>query len=351
MPWIHARHPRLHNVNFAELHETFLVTGVATILVIRTQLWLTNYPQLGGAGLHIAHLLWGGALMVVAIGLLLTFVGPGIRHTAAIVGGIGFGFFIDELGKFITADNDYFFRPAAALIYVIFVALFMLARSLERRTQFGAREYLGNAIDLLAAAARRPLEPSERLLALEMLDRADPTDRLVVDLRAVVSRLEPGPEVPPGPVAQAVARVRAAGADVVAQPWWPQAVTLAFAAWAVLSTWQVWELVLSVGMHLGHARAAFASDSIGDLQLINAITLGSSLVSVAFVVVGILRLRHGDRLGAYRCFERALLVAILVTRVFCFVESQFHAVFGLAVDLLLLVALRSATARERLDAL
>jgi hypothetical protein len=28
--------PRLHNVRFAELHETFLVTAVATILVIRT---------------------------------------------------------------------------------------------------------------------------------------------------------------------------------------------------------------------------------------------------------------------------------------------------------------------------
>ncbi len=39
-------------------------------------------PELGGHGLHIAHLLWGG-------------------------------FFIDELGKFITQDNDYFFKPAA----------------------------------------------------------------------------------------------------------------------------------------------------------------------------------------------------------------------------------------------
>jgi hypothetical protein len=64
--------------DFGSLQETLLMTGVATVLVIRTQLWLTNYPQLGGHGLHIAHLLWGGLFMLVAIGLLLTFVGRGI---------------------------------------------------------------------------------------------------------------------------------------------------------------------------------------------------------------------------------------------------------------------------------
>ena len=52
--------PLQRTSEFASLHETLLLTAVATILVIRTQLWLTHYPQLGGGGLHIAHLLWGG---------------------------------------------------------------------------------------------------------------------------------------------------------------------------------------------------------------------------------------------------------------------------------------------------
>jgi hypothetical protein len=114
-----------------------------------------------------------------------------------------------------------------------------------------------------------------------------------------------------------------------------------------LSTAQVWELVFSVGVHLGHARSAFASDALGDIELINVVSLVSSVASVGFVAAGVNRLRHGDRLGAYRRFERALLVGILVTRPFIFVESQFHAVFGLAIDLTLLVSLRSLTARER----
>jgi hypothetical protein len=50
---------------------------------------------------------------------------------------------------------------------------------------------------------------------------------------------------------------------------------------------------------------------------------------------------------AYEAFERALFVSIFVTRVFAFVESQFAAVFGLAVDLLLLITVRAMANYER----
>src|SRR5918996_3761281 len=125
------RAPR--NADFGELQETFLVCAVATILVIRTQLWLTNYPQLGGGGLHIAHLLYGGIFMVLAIGLLVTYLGRLPRRPAAVIGGVGFGFFIDELGKFITSDNNYFFKPAAGVIYVVFIVLYLTTRWMQNR--------------------------------------------------------------------------------------------------------------------------------------------------------------------------------------------------------------------------
>src|SRR6188474_1594307 len=115
------------------LLDTTLVCAVATILVVRTQLWLTNYPQLGGKGLHIAHLLWGGLLMLVAIVVLLAFVSPSARAVGAVVGGVGLGLFIDELGKFVTADNNYFFKPTAAIIYCFFVVSFLAVRGLDRR--------------------------------------------------------------------------------------------------------------------------------------------------------------------------------------------------------------------------
>jgi hypothetical protein len=333
-------------VDFGSLHETLLMTGVATILVIRTQLWLTHYPQLGGRGLHIAHLLWGGMFMLIAIGLLLTFLGRPVRRLAAIVGGVGFGFFIDELGKFITEDNNYFYKPAAALIYLIFIGLFMTTRAMQRRERFGARDDLANAVDLLGDAARHELDDAGRREALALLDRTDQRDPLVAPLRSLFAQIDPRPALPAGPAARAVATVRGAGERFAGWAGFATCLSWLFGVWALLSILGVAELVLSVGVELGHARPRYASDRIGDLALVNVASLASSLVSALLVGRGVLRLRRGRRRDAYRDFERALLVAIFVTQVFAFVESQFGAVFGLGVDLLLLVGLRSLQARD-----
>jgi hypothetical protein len=332
---------------FGSLHETLLMTGVTTILVIRTQLWLTNYPQLGGRGLHIAHLLWGGMFMLIAIGLLLTFLGRPVRRLAAIVGGVGFGFFIDELGKFITADNNYFYKPAAALIYLIFIGLFLATRAMQRRERFGARDDLANAVDLLGDAARRQLDEAGRRQALALLARADPADPLVAPLRSVFEGLDPRPVAAPGAAARNVAAARGLARRFAAWPGFATCVSWLFAIWAALSVAEVVELVLGAGLELGGAHPGYTSDRVGDLELVNIASLTSSLVSALLVGYGVMELRRGRRAAAYRQFERALLVAIFVTQVFSFVESQFHAVFGLAVDLLLLLALRSLQAGER----
>src|SRR5438132_2771557 len=122
----------IRNLEAGKLLETFLVSAVAAFLGVRFFLGVTGYPRLGGGGLHIAHMLWGGALMVAGVLLLLSYLGQRVRRAAAVVAGLGFGLFIDELGKLITSGNDYFYRPAIALIYVVFVLLFLWWRSLER---------------------------------------------------------------------------------------------------------------------------------------------------------------------------------------------------------------------------
>ena len=101
--------------------ENFFVSAVLAVFAVRIYLFLTGYPQLGNEEVHIAHMLWGGMLMVTALITLLVFLSKEVRHLGSIVAGIGFGVFIDELGKVITSDNNYFFQPAIALIYIIFV--------------------------------------------------------------------------------------------------------------------------------------------------------------------------------------------------------------------------------------
>ena len=227
------RAPR--NADFGELQETFLVCAVATILVIRTQLWLTNYPQLGGGGLHIAHLLYGGIFMVLAIGLLVTYLGRLPRRPAAVIGGVGFGFFIDELGKFITSDNNYFFKPAAALIYLIFLALFFGARALGRRRRaLSSSEYGANALDLVAEAVTHDFDEREKQRALEMLGRANPDDPLVGPLRRMIAELDALPVRRP-PAYMRWARAAHRGYfGLVARPRFAAAIDWLFAIWALV---------------------------------------------------------------------------------------------------------------------
>ena len=322
-----SRQPRVPG--FAQLHELLLISGVTTILVIRTQLWLTNYPELGGRGLHIAHLLWGGLFMLTALGLLLTFLGRRVRRIAAIVGGVGFGFFIDELGKFITQDNNYFFQPAAALIYLIFIGLFMLARAIRESDRMGVDAPVASAVDLLSeAAARGELDEAERRQALALLGRADPADPLVESLRSTFEALPARPVAPPGRRERLVRRVETLRDRLTAWSGFPTAVAWLFAVWALASL---------VGV----------PGRLGDLTFVNAASLAGGVVSAVLVGVGLARLRAGDRASAYRWFERALLVGIFVTQVFAFVASQFGAVFGLGVDLALLWMLRAVQTGSR----
>ncbi len=116
------------NIIGEDLLENFIISAVASLLLIRLYLYITDYPQLGGSGLHIAHMLWGGMLMLVALFISLGCLSHPAHEWAAVLGGIGFGAFIDELGKFITQDNNYFFQPTIAIIYVTFILIYLATR-------------------------------------------------------------------------------------------------------------------------------------------------------------------------------------------------------------------------------
>jgi hypothetical protein len=162
--------------------EALFLSAVAVVLAIRAFLHLTGFPQIGGGGLHIGHMLWGGFLMLAGLVISISFVGARARWLAAVVGGAGFGAFIDELGKFVTEDNNYFFQPAIALIYLVFVGLFFSFEAIAERLPLSPRSRLANASEtpqfsvdfrckrILIRLANASENPQDQVLAMRFDD-------------------------------------------------------------------------------------------------------------------------------------------------------------------------------------
>ncbi len=110
-----------------------IVSFVVAVVGIRWYLQATGYPQVGGGELHIAHMLWGGLVLVVAALLPLVVATRWALTLSAVLAGAGTGLFIDEVGKFITASNDYFYPLAAPLIYGLLLTLILVFIVVRRR--------------------------------------------------------------------------------------------------------------------------------------------------------------------------------------------------------------------------
>ncbi|MBI5710722.1 MAG: hypothetical protein HZC42_10530 [Candidatus Eisenbacteria bacterium] len=324
------------------LAELFLVCAVATILLTRAILAATGYPQLGGGRLHIAHMLWGGLALAVALVLILVSLSRRAKPVAAFVGGVGFGFFMDELGKFLTRDNDYFYQPAIALIYLVLVAFFLATRRLLSRTALSDDECLANAITLMKEMALQDLDATEKARAAAHLDRCDPADPRVALVRGFLDRLTPISPPPPAWTARLRRWLDARLERVTSHPRFPRVMSLVFVGqalfavgWVLITArtlWQGWRDPVA-GVHLGPGLAEWAR-------------LGSTVASTALVVAGVARLRR-DPVRAYRSFRMSLLVAVFVTQFFVFYDAQLHGVIGLAFNLALLAAVQALLARAR----
>lgn len=331
--------------------QSFLVAAVSSVIMIRLYLSVTGYPQLGGAGLHIAHMLWGGLLMLASIIILLSFLSRASQQFAAIVGGIGFGTFIDEVGKFVTSDNDYFFQPAVALIYVIFILLFLAIRAIHTEREYTRQEYLVNALQEMEEVARHDLDPEEKRRALHYLEQSDQSSPLVAALKTSLS----GVDLIERPKASLVARVKNSirswyyslanytgfTSTVVGFFIVQQVLKLTYVGYLVLfDRVPLTELVL--GNILRHLTGELA-----DLSFVDYAEIGSTLISTTFVVWGVMLIKR-SRLAAFRMFERSVLITIFLTQVFIFYKEQFHALAGLAFNILVLVTVRFMINREKI---
>ena len=315
-----SRRGLILNLEAGELLELFLVSAVCAVLAIRGFLAAAGYPQIGGEGLHIAHMLWGGAFMVVAFILLFTFLNREMARLAALLGGVGFGTFIDELGKFITSDNDYFFQPTIGLIYIIFIVVFLVLRAARRARAVTPRTALANALNQIPMSLDRPLEHGKKAEIMDLLAQANPSHPLTPHLRAYVEGMEP--------------------ASAIQSDYYSR-----FREWAIL-------LYVRIVQHSRFAvllPALLLTWGISQAVALAYLAYGISIEDVRLDAVrhkrGQWRSRSpaspwGSGPGAsssaraYRWYMRGALVSIFITQVFVFFDSQLAAITGLAVNVL-----------------
>ena len=316
--------------------ERFFVSAIVAILLIRAYLAATGFPQIGGHGLHIAHMLFGGLGMLVALLASLIFLGPRSRMFAAIVGGAGFGAFIDELGKFITSDNNYFYRPTVALIYVVFVLLYIATERLSGERNPTPDERLAQAANVVTGAVIDGFPRREREAALRLLAESDPANPLVPALRQALTRIAATPDPPPNSAARLSRRVARDYAWLVSQRWFLKLI-LVVASLSVLFSLGTLSVTLLTDAEPPSLRLYL--DSTAGLLLV------ADLVAGILLLIGLFHLR-GSRLDAYHWFRRSVLVSLLVAQPLAFYAQQWAALLGLVLSLALLSAIEFGIARE-----
>ena len=325
----------VRNVRSGEHLTTFVVSGVATVLITRLILSLSGYPQIGGKGLHIAHVLPGGLLMLIAISLLLAYVGPVVRPAAAtrrrgrVRAVHRRGGQVRHLGQqlLLPADRGDRVRRLRADRARVPVphqpAADRPAGAAGERDRPRRRRSRGRAVP---AAPRRGVGaaaawsiPADRGAAGDLarcwppcppdeVELAAPVDAAWQALQRGFERLATHPKAPRD-------RCRSTGGPGVRCA------------------------VIAAGIR---SRRGLSTD----LPVLGV--AAGSLLSATFTVRGaVCAFRQRNRARAVRLFELAVLVSLLVTQVFQFAGTQFAAVGGMLLDLVLLGLLRS---RARPDA-
>ena len=318
----------------------FLVSAAASVLLTRIYLYIFDYPQIGNGTFHIAHAVIGGILLTISVLLLLAFHGRRVRQLSSVLAGWGFGQFIDEIGKFITRDNDYFYQPAPVIIYICFITVFFLYRRLDRYTPKDAHELSFDVIEGLEDIADNRYFRHNRQMIEETVKKIIQTKEKsyryfahgVTALLAVIPvRATPRPN-------RFLSHVKSSWKwldDFTAErrPVF-YALIGVFLVYIGLTFWTM----SAFFYRLYHSSYAlyFGFDSRGEWFMYLA-ELTSQVISALWMCQGFWQLVRRRRRKALLLFKNALAINILITHVFAFYIEQFSAAISLFGMLVLFV--------------
>jgi len=320
-----------------------LVSCALTIALTRLFLALTGYPQIGNSTFHIAHALWGGLFLLAAGIVALVVQNRGAALAVALLTGIGFGLFVDEVGKFITQRNDYFFPLAAPIIYGCLVVILLVTELAGRHQLRSPRAHLLAAIDLSQTVADGTVTHTEMRAMSEHIRRAradglDPASAALLD--GIETALTRADQIDDTKTFSARTRHRL---RELTERWLPadrarRGARLALLVFCLFGTVEL--VLLLVSAFQGGGMAEIFQITVGDRPLgrfgrgveIATWALGFTVAVLSGMAIWAMRPKHLRREQALRYGYTALLVLLLLGNLLSSYVSQFTILAQAAVQ-------------------
>ncbi len=354
--WLSKRSP----VQRSQTSRYLLITlGSLAFSVSATRLflYLAGFPQIGGGNLHIAHVLWGGLLLFIAAMLPLILANNWAFTWSAVISGLGMGLFIDEVGKFITSNNDYFYASAAPIIYAFFLITVLVTIELSasrkntpRGEMYAVLADLGEVLDYDLSEDERDALLA-RLQPISQLRDAPELSRLARSLSEFLSSQETRlvPKVP-----TLGERLKASWTRFE-QKWLPKS-NLKWLIIALMILWAGWALFLATGYTLAsrspEALQVFTKSFLADRVItsdtgfdwVTARVVMQGVTGLAALIAVILLIANKEKPGMTVAYIDMLVVLTLINLVI-FYFDQFSTIFFAIPQFILLMLIISYRGR------
>jgi uncharacterized membrane protein YwzB len=316
----------------SQLMVIVLVSCALTVALTRLFLVLTGYPQIGNSTFHLAHALWGGLALFLAAIMALVVHNRGAVVIVALLTGVGFGLFVDEVGKFITQKNDYFFPLAAPIVYACLLLILLLTELARRHQLRSPRAHLLAAISLSQTIADGTATKTE-ITAMENHIRQARTGSLDDASAGLLNGIETSMtladqvEEPFAFAGRALRRIRRAVATWLPANRARRLVRIAMALFCVLGLVQLLLLVGAAFSPQGLRQALSVRDQpVGDLgKIVFLITWGLNALVAVLAGITWWALRRGRlrRRLALSCGYGAMLLMLLLGNLLSSYVYQF----------------------------
>lgn len=309
--------------NASDLVLIVMIAALLTLLVTRFFLQLFGWPTISFGVWHIAHVLWGGLLMILGAIFLLTNYGEKNRQISAIVIGAGWGLFIDEIGKYLTKNNDYWFQPAIIFIYISFILLFLAYRHFIKQKNKNNKN-LYEIIDQLEVMAQKDdVNQKEIILKIKKIigeEKQNEEEKRWKELLVKTGYYS--------------------YSKIFRRKFILTILGIFSGAWAIERMREIYQ-ILSNPQRLAAIQNIYQNYDLlskADVYMIILKIIFDAVVAI-FFLVGLFKITRKKKNTGLKFFQWGLIVNIFLSSVFKLYFEQFSEVFMIGISILMLTAI------------